>query len=99
MPYVLVRHKVEDYNKWSAVFFEHGVVRANMGFKGGHIFRNVDDTNEVVILLEVDGLEKARQVMQSEGLRKTMQRVGVIGQPDICFLEEVTRPSACIDRR
>jgi hypothetical protein len=42
-----------------------------------------------VILLEWDDLENARQFAQSEDLREIMQRYGVVGQPDIYFLEEV----------
>ncbi|MFQ5796750.1 MAG: cyclase [Candidatus Bipolaricaulia bacterium] len=93
MPYVLVRHKVEDYAKWKPVFDEHGATRKTYGSKGGYVFRNVDDPNEVVILIEGDDLEKIRQFAQSEDLRQTMQRAGVADQPDVYFLEETDRPS------
>jgi hypothetical protein len=42
----------------------------------------------LVILLEWDDLEKARQFAQSEDLRQTMQRAGVLDQPDVYFLNE-----------
>jgi hypothetical protein len=42
----------------------------------------------VVILLEWDDLEKARQFAQSEDLRQAMQRAGVVDQPDVYFLNE-----------
>lgn len=45
--------------------------------------------NEIVILFEWDSLEKARKFAQSEDLRKTMQRAGVIDKPDLYFLDEV----------
>lgn len=91
MPYVLVRHKVADYARWKPVFDEHSAARKASGFKGGHLFRKADDPNELVILLEVDNLEKARQFVQSEDLRKTMQRSGVYDQPDVYFLDEIER--------
>lgn len=93
MPYVLVRHKVEDYAKWKPVFDEHGASRKASGSKGGYLFRNADDPNELVILLEVNDLEKARQFVQSEDLREAMQRGGVSDQPDVYFLNEVERLS------
>jgi heme-degrading monooxygenase HmoA len=93
MPYVLVRHKVEDYVKWKLVFDDHGATRKASGFRGHHLFRNGDDPNELVILFEVDDVERARQFCQSEDLRQAMQRAGVSDQPDIYLLDEVERVS------
>ena len=89
MPYMLVRHKVEDYERWKPGFEEHGETRRESGSKGVRLFRNADDPNETVILLEWEDLADARRFAQSEDLRETMQRVGVADQPDIYFLEEV----------
>jgi uncharacterized protein (DUF1330 family) len=94
MPYILIRHKVEDYSKWKPVFDEHGATRKASGSKGGYLLRNIDDANEVVIFMEMDDLEKARQLVQSEDLRQAMERSGVADQPDIYFLDLDDRPSA-----
>ncbi len=91
MPYLLVRHKVKDYAKWKAIFDEHGATRKAGGSKGGRLFRNAENANETVIIFEWDSLEKARRFAQSEDLKKTMQRAGVIDKPDVYFLEEVER--------
>ena len=94
MPWIFVRHKVQDYAKWKPVFDEHGSTRKAIGSKGGYLFRNIDDPNEVVMFLEADDLEKAREFIQSEDLREAMQRSGVADQPDVHFLDLVDRPSA-----
>ena len=94
MPWIFVRHKVEDYAKWKSVFDEHGATRKAIGSKGGYLFRNIDDPNEVVMFIEVDDLEKAREFIQSEDLREAMQRSGVDDQPDVYLLDEVDRPPA-----
>jgi hypothetical protein len=94
MPYILIRHKVEDYTKWKPVFDEHGAARKEIGSKGGYLLRNIDDPNEVVMFLEVEDLEKTRQFVQSEDLRQAMERSGVADQPDIYFLYLVDRPAA-----
>ena len=91
MPYMLVRHKVEDYEKWKPVFDGHQATRRESGGKGGFLFRNADDPNETIILLEWPDLEDARRFAQSEDLRETMQRAGVAEQPDIYFLEEAEK--------
>jgi heme-degrading monooxygenase HmoA len=89
MPYTLIRHKVEDYERWKPVFDEHAAVRQESGSKGGRLFRNADDPNETFILFEWDDLDKARQFYRSDELRETMQRAGVADQPDVFFFEEV----------
>jgi len=94
MPYVFVRHKVEDYNKWKPVFDEHGAVRKTIGSKCGYLFRNIDNPNEIVMYIEVDDIEKAREFVKSDDLRQTMERSGIADKPDIYFLELVDRPSA-----
>ena len=93
MPYLLIRHKVKDYTEWKPVFDEHGATRKASGSKGGYFLRNIDDANEVVIFMEMDDLEKARQLVQSEDLRQAMERSGVADQPDIYFLDLDDRPS------
>jgi heme-degrading monooxygenase HmoA len=51
--------------------------------------RNADDPNELVILLEWDSVENARQFAIADELREAMQRAGVADQPDVYFLEEI----------
>jgi heme-degrading monooxygenase HmoA len=91
MPYLLVHHNVEDYARWRRIYDEHAATRKASGASGtaaGRVFRSAADPNELVILLEWDDLEKARQFAQSEDLRQTMQRAGVVDQPDVYFLNE-----------
>ncbi len=89
MPFVLVRDKIEDYAKWKPLFDEYGATRKANGCMGERLFRNADNPNDLVILLEWDDLEKVRRFTQSQGLREQMQHAGVVGQPDVCFLNEV----------
>jgi heme-degrading monooxygenase HmoA len=90
MPYLLVRHKVEDYERWKPVFdHDHGATRKRSGSKGGWILRNAFDPNELVILLEWDSLENAQRFANADDLREAMQRAGVADQPDVYFLQRV----------
>ena len=86
MPYLLVRHKVEDYERWKPVFDEHGDVREENGSKGGRLFRNPDNPRATLILLEWDDLAKGRTFAESQDLRETMLRAGGAEPPDIYFL-------------
>ncbi len=91
MPYLLVRHKVTDFAKWKPVFDEHGTTRQASGSKGGLLLRSADDPNEVVLLLEWDDLDRARQFAGSDDLRQAMQRAGVADQPDLYFLDHAEK--------
>lgn len=88
MPYLLVRHKVIDYERWKSAFDAHSLIRQANGSRGGQVFRNAADPNELIILLEWDVLERARQFAQSEELRQVMQRAGVVDHPTIYFLKD-----------
>jgi hypothetical protein len=57
------------------------------GLKELHLLRNADDRNEVILLFEADGLQKAREFAASADLRERMQEAGVVDKPDIYFLE------------
>jgi hypothetical protein len=40
MTHLLVRHKVEDYDRWRAVFDEHQSTATSMGMNNGKVFRD-----------------------------------------------------------
>ena len=95
MPYMLVRHKVDDYAKWKPVFDDHGDFRKANGEKSYQIFRPKgdpnDEPNNLIILFEWDSLDNAKKFAQSESLWEAMKKAGVIGQPHIHFLEEIEK--------
>jgi hypothetical protein len=88
MPYVMVKQKVADYARWKSIFDAGDANREIAGSKGGQLFRSADDPNEVIILLEWD-LQQVRQDSQGEEVRAKMQAAGVLGPPEISFLEEI----------
>ena len=91
MAQLLIRHKVKDYGTWKPLFDEHAAKRKAGGSKGGRLFRSEKDPNEVVILFDWEDLGKAHQFADSEDLRKTMERAGVLGKPALFFLEEIEK--------
>jgi len=94
MPYVLIRHKVTDYDSWRPVFDDHGRAREAAGSTGGQVFQNAEDLTEVVVLLEWDSVEDARRFIHSKDLREAMTRSGVTDTPDMFVLEKVEDTSA-----
>ena len=92
MPCLLIRHTVQDYSDWKAVFDEQEDLRRANGSQGGRLFRSTE-SGEVLVLLEWDDLERARLFADSDDLREAMARAGVTDRPDIWFLEDVGRPT------
>ena len=46
-----------------------------------------------MLLLEIEDVDRARAFSESDDLRETMQKAGVIDKPDIYFLELADSPS------
>lgn len=87
MSYMMIRHKVRDFDAWKPGYDGHLPAREAAGLREVNLLRNIDDPQEVVVLFEVSDLEKARAFTASEDLKQKMQEVGVIDRPDIYYLE------------
>ena len=74
------------------MFDAHDATRVPHSSKGGFVFRNVKDPNEIAVLIEFSDIEKARQLLQSDDLREAMMKSGIIGLPEISLLNEDDRP-------
>ena len=91
MTYVMVLHHVEDYDRWKPVFDENSDIRKDRGSKGAFILRNNNDPNHLVVLTEWENIENAKNFAESEDLKNTMVKAGVIGRPAVFYLEEIER--------
>ena len=94
--YLLERHKVQDYDRWRKVFDGDAAGREAAGCRGARVFRSADDPNEVVVLFEWDGLESARQRIESATLSRKFGEAGVgggTGQTEFHLLEEEAGPT------
>ena len=94
MSYLIVHHTVEDFAQWKPFFDSDTAARKAAGSQGGQVLRGTDNPNEVVIIFKWDSTENAHQFTQSPALREVMHQAGVIGRPDIYFLEVVEQVSA-----
>jgi hypothetical protein len=86
--YLLIRHKVRDFNEWKPGYDDHSTARDSAGLAERQLLRSNEDPNEVVLLFEAADLDKARAFIASPDLREVMQKYGVIGMPDISFLND-----------
>lgn len=88
----LVRHRIEDYTIWKAIFDEHAATRMASGSRDSRLFRNAADPDEIFVLFEWDDPERAHLFALSDDLQQTMARSRVVDQPDLWLLEEEDCP-------
>ncbi len=89
MPFVLVRVRVEDYEKWKAVMNEHVPKRKELGSRGTRIFRDAERADDVLCLTEWRDFPKAREFMGWGDPEEIRRRSSRTGAPEVEFLNEV----------
>jgi len=85
LTYMLVRHKVADFARWKQIFDSHKEAQEKAGLKLKHLWRNLDDSNEVFFLFEVEDLKRAQAFLSSQD-PKVKDEAGVRDEPDLYFL-------------
>ena len=90
MVYIHVRQTVEDYDQWKAGFDAGAPTRQAAGATDEtYVMRNADNPNEIVAVLGWRDLDHARQFAASPELKEAMQKAGVIGRPEVLYLNPV----------
>ncbi len=84
--FMLIRHKVKNFTAWKQGYDAHAPKRAEVGLTEQYLLRGAQAPNEVVMLFEANDIARAQAFADSDDLRETMQRVGVIDTPDVYFL-------------
>ncbi len=82
MCYLVVRHTVADYEKWRPFYDGDDVRRRSAGATGmSQVYRDVDDPNTTIAIMEWDNPENALKFANDPMLAEVMQKAGVVGQP------------------
>jgi len=86
MALLIVRHKVGDYAEWRPAYDAHEPQRAEASVTNGRVYRGAEDPNDLVILLDVADVAKARSWASGDDLKMVMRRAGVLDTPEIHFV-------------
>lgn len=89
MPYLMVRQRVEDFEKWHSVFKSHDEAQKKAGLKDFQLLRDNEDPNIVVCFFKVDDLDKAKDFTGSPYAGEAKKKSGVIDEPDVLWLKEI----------
>jgi hypothetical protein len=76
-----VSHEVSDYEHWKKIFDEDEPIRAKANLELRAISTNADNASMVNVLFATDDIQKAKEVINSEELRRRMNEAGVRSEP------------------
>jgi hypothetical protein len=81
---MLVRQRVGSVEQWNTVFRdpELDTVRREHGLVVTGTYVDADDTNTVIVVMDMHDVGKARQFATSPELAAARERAGAIGAPD-----------------
>lgn len=93
---LIIKHKVANYAKWQQAYDEHDSARLANGLHNYVIGRSIMDSNTIVVALKADDVSKAKTFAKDPGLKKAMQKGGVIGAPQISFTTATWQDTAVL---
>jgi hypothetical protein len=82
-----LRQTVADFTKWKAVYDEHDATRKKFGAKKSEAFTNSQNPKEVLVVIEMDNKEQAKNFLEKSDIKEIMKEAGVIGAPEISYAE------------
>ena len=86
MTLLVSRLKVKDFAGWKANFESYRSHQVAAGLTNPRIYRSVDDGNDVTLLFDVADIAKAKAFFASPDLHAQMTAAGVLGRPDVQYL-------------
>jgi quinol monooxygenase YgiN len=88
MATMLIQHKIKDYAEWKKVFDSFAGLRTSSGELSSQIYRDSSDPNSLTILNKWNSTENAKKYAHSPGVKTAMEKAGVVGQPNVSFLND-----------
>jgi hypothetical protein len=89
MPFVVIQHRLKDYEAWKPAFDSHEAVRRKHGRNVHRLYRTLVDPNSVVIVSEFATVEGVNAYMAAPSLPEAMDRGGVVMPPTVWLCDEI----------
>jgi hypothetical protein len=88
MEYLFCKHRVEDFDKWYAIFSSHKEVQEKAGLFLIHLLRSLSDPNHIVYLFRVEDRAKAEAFINAPEAAEAGNESGIAGTPEIFFAND-----------
>jgi len=89
MATLFVRHTVSDFDKWKSGYDEQDALRKQHGVTSDGVYQSADDPNDITVYHEFGTIEGARAFVALPELKTIMEKLGVVGAPQIWFTNRV----------
>jgi heme-degrading monooxygenase HmoA len=73
MAFVLIEHRVGDFEKFRSIYLDDASRREQLGSRGGVVYRVADDPDNVIVVLEWETVEQARAFAGSLELDQALE--------------------------
>lgn len=83
MALLVIRHDVQDYDQFRAVYDSMSEVQQQWGVTEESVHRLADEPNTLLVLHQFATVAQARAFLTSRDLHAAMQRAGVAGEPRV----------------
>lgn len=93
---LVVMHKVASFSKWKPLYDGHDTARTAAGLHSYVIGRGIQDSNTIMVVMKVDDTARAKAFGKDPGLKKVMQKGGVIGAPTMALVTLVYQDTSDI---
>jgi hypothetical protein len=80
---LVVRHKVNDYADWRAVYETIEPLRAQYGCTAARVLQLSTDSNDILVIHDFGTAEQAAGFAGDPELKAGMERAGIAGPPQI----------------
>jgi hypothetical protein len=84
---MITRLRVRDYYDWRQAFDEGLHHRAAAGLTNERIYREINDGNSLVLVMEAADMAMAREFAASDARRAGILKGDVLGSPIDCFAD------------
>ena len=86
---MILSHEVQNFSDWKQFFDQDAPLREQLGVNVTGVYTAVDNPNHVTVISEIASAEVIQSLMTNPALQETMQKAGVVGQPEIKILNPV----------
>lgn len=87
--YMIIHHKVEDYNTWKKAFDAHQKERAKYGIDVVALGTIVGDDNHVIAVMNSASSKNFINFLEKSDLKEAMKEAGLASEPVTSILSEV----------
>jgi hypothetical protein len=89
MIYLMIRHRVPDFDSWYAALKSHGTAQKEGGFGDLQLLRDVKDPTIVVCFFKVYDVDKARAFAQTLKSSEWQSDSDFADHPEVFLLKEI----------